>query len=171
MDTNGKQKTIKEEYDQSAGSYDQEWSYYIKSTSIETLQRMNLSPEDRILDVGCGTGYFLNLLRSSGFSGFATGIDLSLNMLRKARKTDPSQNKLITAQSESLPVRDNSFTTLVSNNAFHFFLEPGLFLREAHRVLVDGGNLFITDWDDEFWACWLCDYYLRVTDPAPYTLV
>jgi len=33
-------------------------------------------------------------------------------------------------------------------------------------VLVEGGNLYITDWDDEFLACWFSDYNLRWTDSA-----
>lgn len=166
MRTEEKRKSIQKEYDRSAESYERDWSYYIKSTSLETLQRINLSSDDRLLDVGCGTGYFLNLLRSSGFSGFAMGIDLSLNMLRTAKNSAPKRHNLIAGQSERLPFRDNTFTTVVSTNAFHFFLEPDSFLREVQRVLIDGGSLYITDWDDEFWACWLCDYYLRMTDSA-----
>ena len=162
-----KQTIVRQEYDKAASSYEREWSYYIKSTSLETLQRMNLSSDSRVLDVGCGTGYFLNLLRSSGFSGHATGVDLSSNMLLQARENNPSASiDYVAGQSAELPFRSNSFTTVVSNNAFHFFLRPKSFLQEINRVLVEGGELYITDWDDEFWACWLCDYYLRLTDPA-----
>lgn len=166
MTLDKKQKSILREYEQTASTYDEDWSYYIKSTSIETLQRMDLSVDDRLLDVGCGTGYFLNLLKSSGFTGSAVGLDLSPNMLRVAKNTHPHETHYIAARSEVLPFRDDSFTTVVCNNAFHFFVQPELFLREVRRILTDGGELYVTDWDDEFWACWLCDYYLRLTDSA-----
>jgi ubiquinone/menaquinone biosynthesis C-methylase UbiE len=165
MNDDSKRMEIQKEYDQTASTYDRDWSYYIKSTSLETLQRMELSAEDHLLDIGCGTGYFLKLIRSSGFSGSALGLDLSVNMLKKARQTS-ERTIFLGGQSEVLPFRDDSFTVVVCNNAFHFFLEPRSFLRDVHRVLKDGGKLYVTDWDDEFWACWLCDYYLRFKDPA-----
>jgi hypothetical protein len=39
-------------------------------------------------------------------------------------------------------------------------------LREIARVLRAGGRVFVTDWCDDYIACWICDRALRLLDPA-----
>lgn len=160
-----KRKKIQEEYNQKASRYQEEWSYYIQATTTEALQRLNLKGDDTILDVGCGTGYLLSFLETTGFTGDLYGADLSTNMLREARGITETQRYGV-ANAEQLPYRDDSFDVLISCNSFHFFPNPKSFLREAQRVLREGGKLYVTDWNDDYWACLLCDYYLRFSDPA-----
>ncbi len=64
------------------------WSEFHKNTSINQCIvdfANNLSPNSRVLDIGCGTGYPIALyLSKQGFQ--VTGIDISEEMIKQAQK-------------------------------------------------------------------------------------
>ena len=49
---------------------------------------------------------------------------------------------------------------------FHYIRQPEAALAEMVRVLRTGGALVITDWCDDYLACRICDWYLRVFNAA-----
>lgn len=65
-----------------------------------------------------------------------------------------------------MPYDDSSFDVVVSCNMFHYIRQPIVALREMGRVLRVGGELVITDWCDDYLACRVCDWYLRLFSPA-----
>jgi len=67
---------------------------------------------------------------------------------------------------DRLPFDDASFDVVVSNSMFHYISQPASALREMRRVLRAGGTLVITDWCDDFLACRVCDWYLRLSNRA-----
>jgi len=67
---------------------------------------------------------------------------------------------------DRLPYADESFDLLVSNNMFHYIAQPLAALREMRCVLRTGGTLVVTDWCDDYLACRLCDWYLRLFNRA-----
>ena len=73
------------EYARLAVQYDRRWSFYIDATARETLKRLFPHPGDALLDVGCGTGTFLQSLSSAFPSVKLTGVDPSSAMLDIAR--------------------------------------------------------------------------------------
>ncbi len=73
------------EYARLAGQYDRRWSFYIDATTRETLKRLCPHPGHALLDVGCGTGMFLQALASAFPSVKLTGVDPSSAMLDIAR--------------------------------------------------------------------------------------
>ncbi|WP_115282123.1 class I SAM-dependent methyltransferase [Mycolicibacterium tokaiense] len=77
-------------------------------------------PGDRILDVGCGTGYFASRLAPQILpGGTVTGIDPSPPMLAYADKRSPAQCRFVFAGAEDLPFADGDFDVVVSSLAFH----------------------------------------------------
>jgi len=107
-------------------------------------------PGQRVLDVGCGTGYFARLLaRAVGPDGLVVGIDPSPEMIgyaaRKAGRLGNCQFRVGTAESLDLP--DEQFDVVVSSLVMHHLPEdlrvPAL--REMRRVLRPGGALVVAD--------------------------
>jgi ubiquinone/menaquinone biosynthesis C-methylase UbiE len=158
--------TVRQSYDAMADEYDRRWAGYVDGSTRETLVRTPVAPEDRMLDVACGTGVLLSRLLDDHPQVTAHGVDLSANMLRQARHRLPESVDLREADAQSLPFDDGSFDLVVSANAFHYFEAPLAALAEFRRVLAPGGRLVITDWCTDFWITWLCERILTVVDPG-----
>jgi len=91
----------------------------------------------RVLEVGCGTG--LNLPRYPP-SARVTGIDPSLDSLRRARRRAPGV-PLVCATAEALPFRPASFDTVAISLVLCSVPDPGAALAEVRRVLRDPGSV------------------------------
>jgi SAM-dependent methyltransferase len=110
------------------------------------------------LDVGCGTGYWLQVVRQLGTR--VVGVDLSAGMLRVARDTMPAA-PLARARAEALPFPSGSFDRVFCINALHHFTDRGAFFVDAHRVLREGGALLIVGLDPHT-GCdrwWIYEYF------------
>jgi len=101
----------------------------------------NLSNGNRILDVGSGTGYYLNLMRKRGLE--CVGIDLSENMLQLSKRTYPDLMVQL-ADARRLPFLDDSFDAVVSVETLRYFSDGKPLLKEIFRVMKSGGSVFIT---------------------------
>jgi len=93
-------------------------------------------------------------------------VDLSVEMLEVARRRLGTAIDLRQACAETLPFGDASFDVVVSTNVFHFIRHPLPALGEIHRVLKPSGIVVITDWCDDYFACRICDLFLRLVSPA-----
>jgi ubiquinone/menaquinone biosynthesis C-methylase UbiE len=103
----------------------------------------------RLIDVGCGTGQFINSLKQVWPKLPVLGIDMSESYIKYARRHLQrwSQVNLSVANAESLPVTDGSEDALTSIFLFHE-LPPKVrrtVLRECARVLKPGGRFIIVD--------------------------
>lgn len=97
-----------------------------------------------ILEVGCGTGHWLNELAS--FCSKLFGLDYSKGMLIEAFKYS-NQSTFINADADCLPFRENKFDFVFSVNAIHFFKDNLKFIRNASKVLNCGGMLCIIEFN------------------------
>jgi SAM-dependent methyltransferase len=154
------------QYRRLASQYDRRWGQYVHATTEATARRIVLHPEDRLLDIGCGTGALLEQLSRAYPGAHLAGIDPCPEMLQIARGKVPRSVSLAVGFAESLPFASHSFELVVSVSAFHFFRQPVRGLEEMRRVLRPGGRLVLTDWCDDFLSCMLCDRLLRWLDPA-----
>lgn len=109
-------------------------------------------PGDRVLDIGCGAGVdtlLAALLAGDGAAGSATGIELSPDMLARARdNTARSGIDNVTfheGSAQELPFADESFDLVISSGVFNLVVDKGRALAEAYRVLQPGGRLQVAD--------------------------
>lgn len=154
------------EYSRLAHQYDTRWSYFIEATIRETMRRLSIRSTDRVLDVGCGTGALLHQLHVAYPEAQLAGVDPVPEMLKVARRRLPPAVELREGWANRLPYADGSFNVVVSCNVFHYIRNPIAALHEMGRVLHRGGDLIITDWCDDYLACQVCDWYLRLFSPA-----
>lgn len=166
MMTDSKHDPVRKEYGALASKYDRKWAGYSAATIRETMHRIPLAPGDRILDVACGTGALLQAIAASDVDVTLAGVDATPEMLEIATSRLGSSADLRHGRAESLPFDDGTFDTVVTTNALHFFRPAESALREMWRVIKPGGRIVVTDWCDDFVACWICDKALRVFSPA-----
>lgn len=93
----------------------------------------------KILDLGCGDGTRLGLLKTDAEK---VGVDISDYAIKKARKEYPNINFLET-NIESLPFPDESFDLVYSMFVLEHVGSPGKVLTEAVRALKKGGEIIL----------------------------
>ncbi|MCR5416304.1 MAG: methyltransferase domain-containing protein [Pseudobutyrivibrio sp.] len=112
-------------------------------------------PSDRplkILDVGCGAGFFEVILGNQGHD--ITGIDLTDEMISKANEMiriyglDNSRVKAVAGDAENLNFADEEFDVVISRNLTWTLPHPVEAYHEWHRVLKKGG--FLLNFDAEY---------------------
>lgn len=167
-ETDAPDHPVARQYDRWAAVYDRLWRRYVEQTIPVLWDAAGLQPDERVLDVGCGTGAFEERIVATGAGNDVVGVDLSTNMLNQARAkfaTTP-QIRFQQADVHALPFDADRFDVVVSGNTFHYFDEPGRALAEMARVLRPGGRIVILDWCQDFWTCRVMDRVLGVVDPA-----
>jgi len=129
------------DYDLVAETYNQRFADHTPDPTREAL----LSLVERyhaknVLEIGCGTGHWLSVLRNPGLT--LCGADLSYGMLAQAR-LHVRPFHLVQTPAEKLPLTNNHFDLLFCVNAVHHFNDPRKFIYEAYRVLQPGDGLGI----------------------------
>lgn len=107
---------------------------------------------ERVLDVGCGPGFFVaELLDDVGSSGSVVGVDSSGPMLSAAarRVAGHANVALREADATALPVDDESFDAALSVQVLEYVSDVAAALAELHRALRPGGRVLVWDVD---WA-------------------
>jgi ubiquinone/menaquinone biosynthesis C-methylase UbiE len=98
-----------------------------------------VSPTDRVVDVGCGPGNAVKAAARRGAT--AVGIDPAPVMLRLARLLVRAPGvEWREGTAEALPVDDGAATVLWSVSTIHHWSDIDQGLAEAHRVLAPGGR-------------------------------
>ena len=103
-----------------------------------------LRPGQRALEVGCGTGIFLEAAATTGADIVA--LDLSADLLAQARARVAAAGKvrLSLGNAEQMPFRDSSFDAVYGSSILHH-LNIDAALAEVHRVLRPGGRIVFAE--------------------------
>lgn len=140
-----KEKSIKH-FNKQAAIYAQTWDgKYCRKMYNRVLEKINQFPFLSLLDVGCGTGAMLAILKKEYPDMKAFGIDLSNQMIVQARKHINHDIYLQIGDVENMPWSNEEFDLLVCNASFHHYPNPMQSLKEMNRVLKNSGRLVIAD--------------------------
>jgi SAM-dependent methyltransferase len=107
------------------------------------LERLDLKPGQRVLDVGCGVGVFLGLVTDRGAQVY--GLDAAEALIALARERLP-EAELRVGEMEALPYEDGMFDLVTGFNSFFFANDITAALREAARVAKPGAPVVIQVW-------------------------
>ncbi len=110
----------------------------------QTLDAVAVGPEDRLVDVACGTGDFVELARRRGAR--CLGVDFADTMLRFARTRQPEEH-WVRGDALALPLPERSATVVTCGFALRNVVSIPEALAEMARVLAPGGRLALLEVD------------------------
>ena len=123
-------------------------AFYDRPSMLATLDRLPSVRGCRLLDAGCGTGWYAEQFLERG--ALVTGIDASARMLGYAKaRLDRAQRPdcvalLAADMSRELPFRSAQFNVAVSPLVVHYISDWGPMLSELARVLTPGGRFLFS---------------------------
>jgi ubiquinone/menaquinone biosynthesis C-methylase UbiE len=140
-------------FDAAAATYDRVAFPFFESFGSALVDFAQLSPDDRVLDAGCGAGAIL--APAAQAAGHATGIEISPSMAERAREAAPGAD-VVVGDAAVLPFDDGSFDVVISGFVIFFIADPTAALREWRRVLRPGGRIVLSTWasPDPRWHEW-----------------
>lgn len=130
----------------SAGDFGQIAKTYAPGAA-EFVNRLNLQPGERVLDVACGTGNLTIPAAKSGAS--VIGQDVAPNLLEQGRawaKTEGLTIRFDQNDAEALPYDDASFDTVITMFGAMFTPRPDVTAAELARTCRPGGRIAMANW-------------------------
>ncbi len=114
------------------------------------------SAGERILDVGCGPGFYVaEILEQVGPGGSVVGIDASPQMLEVAARRCQGHDNVAFHEGDAtkLPVDDAGFDAAISVQVLEYVADTAAALGEFHRALRPGGRVLVwdVDWSTVSW--------------------
>ena len=135
-------------FDAQAKEYDARDTFYYsregKISCRDIAAMLASSPYESLLDVGCGTGFLIDLLARQREARY-TGLDLSTEMIRMAEKKQLPGAIFLCGSADRLPFADESFDIVTCSQSFHHYPYPEKAMAEALRVLKKGGLYILSD--------------------------
>lgn len=132
---------------QAAAFEDPEFNRLFTTDSEWLFDRLELDPEDVVLDVAAGTGHVARALAPR--VRVVVAVDSTAAMLEKgrveARRAGLRSVVFMQGDAAALPFLDGSFDVVVSRFAVHHFQDPEVQVAEMRRCLRPGGRLAIAD--------------------------
>jgi phosphatidylethanolamine/phosphatidyl-N-methylethanolamine N-methyltransferase len=140
-------QAVKAAYRRYANVYDALFGPVLQPGRKAVMEALECRPGERVLEVGVGTGLSLPL-----YPPYVrvTGIDLSHEMLEKARRRVGRRQLsnvegLLEMDAEAMDFPDASFDKIVAMYVVSVVHEPARLLRELHRVCKPHGDIFIVN--------------------------
>ncbi|MGN0254687.1 MAG: class I SAM-dependent methyltransferase [Chordicoccus sp.] len=112
------------------------------------LTFLDIRPDDRLLDIGCGGGMTLNRIADQVTDGHLDGVDYSEVSVAKSASLnkafiDQGRMTIQEGSVEALPFEDETFDKIITVESFYFWPDPAENLKEVYRVLKKGGHFLL----------------------------
>lgn len=127
--------------DMPPGPYPRDSQFVFKRVPELVTEEATRGRAGRVLDVACGLGGQLALLREEGWESW--GLDASRPLAVHCRQRFEQNAPLVCATAESLPFRHDSFDRVVCQGSLDHFPQPRAFMQEIARVLKPDGRAVI----------------------------
>jgi SAM-dependent methyltransferase len=138
-------RSIANHYSGSADAYERIWAGVLHPVSRRLIARLPLAGARRVLDIGTGVGTLLPTLSESAPGATVVGVDRAPGMIARA----PAEFPRVVTDAARLPFATGSVDVAIAAFMLFHLPEPVAGLREAARVLVDGGRLALANWGPE----------------------
>ena len=109
-----------------------------------------MRPGERVLDLGCGSGWATRLLarlvaKGRRVSGRSSGVDVSDEMIRQARAASKDFENIlyVWGSAQQIPWEENFFDKMLSVESFYYYADQERALAELFRVMAPHGRMFI----------------------------
>ena len=114
---------------------------WVQETIVKNSSSPLVASQHRILDIGCGAGFYSNFFARKGLK--VTGLDLSRPSLDVARSNDETGTvEYVEGNAQRLPFDDAAFDSVTIMDVLEHVDDPCGAIAEASRVLKIGGTLF-----------------------------
>ncbi len=142
-------------YNAASDHYDDPANSFWERFGRITVERLDLSPGSRVLDVCCGSGASaIPAAEAVGKDGFVLGVDLAENLLQlaraKARQRGLKNIEFRQGDMLDLGLPDFHFDAVICVFGIFFVPDMQAAVRELWRRVRPGGNLAITTWGPRF---------------------
>lgn len=120
----------------------------IRSQEAMLFQKYNKLIKSKVLDFGCGDGFFAGLI--FGKNKINIGLDLFDNNRVEEAKKEKVYKKITLYDGNTIPYPDNSFNTIISNCVLEHIPNLEYSLKETYRILKPGGYFLISVMTDQW---------------------
>lgn len=128
-------------FSQTAADYAATMAPALEPVAAEVVRLAALRPNERVLDLGTGTGTAAGMALGEGRR--VTGLDAAAGMLEIARRENPGA-EFVEADFTALPLEDGSADVVIAAHALLFAGDRVAALREWRRVAAAGGRLSLS---------------------------
>lgn len=153
-----------------AGDFGQIANYAVKA-GVGFIERTQIKPGSRVLDVACGTGNVT--LPAARTGAVVTGVDIAANLLEQARKRAASENLSVRfdeGDAEDLPYADGEFDFVVTMFGAMFAPRPERAAAELIRVCRPGGLIAMGNWTPQGFVGKTFQTTAKMVPPPPGTV-
>ncbi|MCZ9886096.1 class I SAM-dependent methyltransferase [Brachyspira hyodysenteriae] len=153
------EKLSKEHFNKQASIYDEKdtiyYSKYGKISCNYVSEYLKNIDYNKLLDIGSGTGYLINMLKKYKASAEFYGLDLSEEMINISKSKNIKDAEFILGSANKLPFNDNTFDIVTCIQSFHHYPYPDEAMKEVYRVLKKGGIYILSDTGVGGIAAWI----------------
>jgi ubiquinone/menaquinone biosynthesis C-methylase UbiE len=129
-------------YDQISEGYTELHGEEQRDKYQTVLEALDGAHNDRVVDVGCGTGLFIYMV--AGKVGEIVGVDSSKEMVKKANCVKTENGHVVLCDADNLPFGGDTFDTAVAFTLLQNVVDPSFTIRQIASTLKPSSRVVLT---------------------------